>query len=151
MNNKQLRGTVGQILMIFLCNKSYLRHKFDGLELWCAMFRNAIVVTMVSSILTPGHRPSVLSPLPAKETEETQNVKFSTHEIYHFPLMKYIIKMIYFSEKSYLRRYPNMRKSTQKMMQAMPMWIPSTIPATELSVSLQLHLPSSSAQNETPN
>lgn len=81
MNNKQLRGTVGQILMIFLCNKSYLRHKFDGLELWCTMFRNAIVVTMVPSILTPGHRPSVLSPLPAEETEETQNVKFSTHEI----------------------------------------------------------------------
>lgn len=143
MSNKQLRSTVGQILMILSCNKSYLRHKFDGLGMWYPMFRNAIVVSMVSSILTPGHRPSVLSPLPAEETKETQDFKFSTHEL------KYQNDI--FIKKSYLRRYPNMRNSTQKMMQAMPMWIPTTIPASEPSVSLQLHLLSSSAQNETPN
>lgn len=54
-------------------------------------------------------------------------------------------------KKPYLRRYPNMRNSTQNMMQAMPMWIPTTIPASEPSDSLQLHLLSSPVQNETPN
>lgn len=143
MSNKQLRSTVGQILMIPLCNKSYPRQKFDGLGMWWPMFWNAIVMSMVSSILTSGHRPSVLSPLPAEETKDTQDLKFSRCEL------KYPndISM----KKSYLRRYPNMRNSTQKMMQAMPMWIPTTIPASEPSVSLQLHLFSSPEQNKIPN
>lgn len=74
----------GKILIILLCNKSYLRDKFDGLGMLCHMFRNAIVLNMVSSILTSGHRPSVMSPLPAEETKDAQDLKFSTHELkYH--------------------------------------------------------------------
>lgn len=64
-----------------ICDMSYLRHKFHGLGMWCPLFRNAIAVSVVSSILTSGHRPSVLSPLPAEETKDIQDVKFPSQEL----------------------------------------------------------------------
>ncbi|TNN54438.1 hypothetical protein EYF80_035347 [Liparis tanakae] len=47
----------------------------------------------------------------------------------------YIVKSVV----SYLRRYPNMRKSTQKMMQAVPMWMPMTMLPRDASPSLHWH------------
>lgn len=69
--------------MMPLCDKSYLRHKFDGLGMWYPLFRNAIAVSVVSSILTSGHRPPVLSPLPAEETKHIPDVKFSSYKLKH--------------------------------------------------------------------
>lgn len=40
---------------------------------------------------------------------------------------------------SYLRRYPNRRKRTQKMMQAVPIWMPMTILPREASPSRHWH------------
>lgn len=67
------------------------------------------------------------------------------HSSLDYNLTRIIDSVLYTSKEdvqcigTYLRRYPNMRKRTQKIMQAVPIWMPMTMLPREASPSLHWH------------
>lgn len=97
--------------------------------------------------VNPLYRPAVLSTFTAKQTEKNK-LQLCTKTCLGWLMtevgFKHITELIGLSFSrselhSYLRRYPNMRKRTQKMMQAVPMWMPMTMLPSDASLSLHWH------------
>lgn len=100
--------------------------------------------------LDPRWRPAVLSPFTAKQTANQAQLwvcmlHWATCD-HQLTGMNSIYKMSQRRTReraqcmdAYLRRYPNMRKRTQKMMQAVPIWMPMTMLPSEASPSLHWH------------